>query len=664
MPGRLSRRSGCRLVANALFAALLLAWQNPGEAQEEREHSAAGRYVDGAGSKGSHFVTKQNAETRSIEQARTEEEEQEANCHDRLARAEEVLKKVFGYSKLRGQQANVILALLEGRDAFGVMPTGAGKSICYQLPAILSEDKVAVVVTPLLALMSNQVKALRDRGVKASALFGTLGKKARGQVLDELAGRRFRDSLEGPPLIRLLYVTPELLCTPAFQDDLQDVYRRGYLALVAIDEAHCVSEWGHEFRPSFRRLGYIHEMFPSVPWLALTATATEKVRRDVIESLALNVEDAFRQSFDRPNIRYQVRHKDLLGGERDVLEDMASFISQQPLGCTGIVYCFTKQSCEDLATNLREEFGVLAAPYHAGLNATARAVTLNRWMSGEVKVVCATIAFGMGIDKSNVRFVIHHCVPKTIESYYQETGRAGRDGKDSEALLYYSRNDVGFYRFLQSKAGEDGETPGFEARQTALRQGLKAMERFCVSSGQRQAGSGRGRGGGSECRRIQLLRHFGERGSQAGGSRRDPERCCDVCATPALTRRADTYVYGSISGVGTHGGFPDFYRDGVGGGGPVMLHPERLEALRHALEQAESDRLQEERGFKMPAPSRFLGPSKGDPLAPEAPDVPVAAEKRGRPKRSEDLSNNKRLKGPVNGQTLLSAWVKTSSPTA
>ncbi|KAJ1486987.1 P-loop containing nucleoside triphosphate hydrolase protein [Baffinella frigidus] len=674
----------CRMAAHALFLLLLVAGQDSGGAEKEQDadKESAGIRSTEAWKKMSSM--ERMAETGCFEESEDdvrEKEKQNDVCEAQLARAEAALEKVFGYSKLRGQQANVILALLNGQDAFGVMPTGAGKSICYQLPAILSENKVAVVVTPLLALMSNQVKALRDRGVKASAIFGTLGKKARTAVMDDLMGRLCKDGPEGPPLIRLLYVTPELLCTGAFQEDLQGVYRRGHLALVAIDEAHCVSEWGHEFRPSFRRLGNIHSRFPSVPWLALTATATAKVQKDVIESLSLNVEGAFRQSFDRANIRYQVRHKDVIGDAKQVLEDMASFISKQPRGCTGIIYCFTKQSCEDLAASLREKFGVLAAPYHAGLATEARNNALNDWMSGEVKVVCATIAFGMGIDKADVRFVIHHCVPKSVESYYQETGRAGRDGKDSEALLYFSKKDMGFYRFLQGKQNEDTandvEAEHNEARYTAVKQALRSMERFCMRSDFRRAGSKKGLGGGSECRRAQLLLHFGESQVSAGGVRRNATRCCDVCAQPLLANRADKRledVKADLMGADVGDAF--FYEDAIGGGGPVLLYPERMQALRHALEQAESDRYQaaQEEIKKLPpatdgfvlasssVPSGSL-PSKADyrhaaDVLAASPSRPAGAEKRAAPKAaSPKAAGNKRLKAPVGGQSFLSSWI-------
>lgn len=223
------------------------------------------------------------------------------------------LKRVFGYSSLRGLQAQVINEVLDGRDVFAVMPTGAGKSLCYQLPGIMAKDKVAVVITPLLALMLEQVSTLNGKGVPAAALYSTQGKNNRNTVMNDLFGRVGDGAEEGPPLVRLLYVTPELMCNSVFQTELLRLSSNGAISLFAVDEAHCVSEWGHEFRPSFRKLGMIHTRFPNVPWLALTATASQKVRDDVSDILQLKIKQPLIQSFDRPNVRYQVRHKELIG---------------------------------------------------------------------------------------------------------------------------------------------------------------------------------------------------------------------------------------------------------------------------------------------------------------------------------------------------------------
>jgi bloom syndrome protein len=385
------------------------------------------------------------------------------------ARRERVLAtltRVFGFKSLRGQQENVIMTLLKGSDAFAVMPTGAGKSLCFQLPAAMADSQVTVVVTPLLALMLGQVNSLRARGIPAAAIYGTQGKRERDSVLSDLHGGvpsekvAEDDCPDLAPLMRLLYVTPELLCSNNFQMTLRRLYERGRILMFAIDEAHCVSSWGHEFRPAFRKLGTIHQRFPGVPWLALTATATSLVRKDVTQILQLRVDKIFLQSFDRPNVRYedtcilnnsstshdsmltighhssryQVRHKDLIGTDTNLLSDLACFIAGQPPSCTGIIYCHTKAACDELSSSLAA-LGLRARSYHAGLTPKTRIQVQTEWMSGAITVVCATVAFGMGIDKGNVRFVVHHSVPKSLEAYYQETGRAGRDGADSEVCV-------------------------------------------------------------------------------------------------------------------------------------------------------------------------------------------------------------------------------------
>lgn len=512
----------------------------------------------------------------------------------RRARMKMTLHRVFGFEGLRGQQENVILALLDGDDAFAVMPTGAGKSLCFQLPAVMAENQVTIVVTPLLALMLGQVSSLCGRGIAAAAIYGTQSKRERERVLSDLHGGVPADRTSSDdcpdlaPLMRLLYVTPELLCSNSFQILLRRLYERGRILLFAIDEAHCVSTWGHEFRPAFRKLGAIHRRFPGVPWLALTATATTLVRGDISKILELRTDKVFLQSFDRPNVRYQVRHKELIGHENAVLSDLACFIAGQPSSCTGIVYCQTKAACDELAASLAT-LGLRTRPYHSGLTPKNRIEVQTKWMSGEVTVVCATVAFGMGIDKPDVRFVVHHSVPKSLEAYYQETGRAGRDGVDSEALLYYSDQDVSTHRFMIQKGCEDGYVS--QDRMQTMLSSLEAMSTFCrgdsrnvlrkggqtpddsllddgllfnrghaeegtledlwdTTRGADAEGEGsneeadvplhalRRVGGGLECRRQQLLRYFGER-ARAGGSRGAADRCCDVCCDPKAAKHAD-----------------------------------------------------------------------------------------------------------------------------
>jgi len=293
----------------------------------------------------------------------------------------------------------------------------------YHGGGLLLLHQVTVVVTPLLALMLGQVSSLQQRGIAASAIYGTQGKRERDRVLSDLHGGVPADSVASDdcpdlaPLMRLLYVTPELLCSNTFQLTLRRLYERGRIMMIAIDEAHCVSSWGHEFRPAFRKLGSIHERFPGVPWLALTATATPLVRTDILKILQLRVDKTFMQSFDRPNVRYQVRHKELIGPSSALLSDLACFIAGQPPSCTGIVYCQTKVACDDLASSL-SALGMRARAYHAGLKPKDRIQVQNDWMSGAVTVVCATVAFGMGIDKADVRFVVHHSVPRSFSLYY------------------------------------------------------------------------------------------------------------------------------------------------------------------------------------------------------------------------------------------------------
>jgi ATP-dependent DNA helicase RecQ len=391
------------------------------------------------------------------------------------------LRHVFGYDSFRGEQAQVVAHVAGGGDALVLMPTGGGKSLCYQLPALL-RDGTAIVVSPLIALMQDQVEALRQLGVRAAFLNSS-------QDAAESAATE-RQLLDGA--LDLLYVAPERLLTPRFLSLLD----RARIALFAIDEAHCVSQWGHDFRPEYRQLTTLHERWPQVPRIALTATADAPTRREIVERLSLENARQFVSSFDRPNIRYAVAHK------HDSRRQLLDFLDGHA-GESGIVYCLSRRKVEATAAVLAER-GVAALPYHAGLDASVRAANQRRFLREEGIVMVATIAFGMGIDKPDVRFVAHLDLPKSLEGYYQETGRAGRDGEPAEAWLAYGLGDaVLLQRMIEtSEAGEE--------RKQLERRKLDALVGYCESTG---------------CRRQTLLAYFGEHYPVACGH-------CDNCLQP------------------------------------------------------------------------------------------------------------------------------------
>jgi ATP-dependent DNA helicase RecQ len=391
------------------------------------------------------------------------------------------LRHVFGYDSFRGEQAQVVAHVAGGGDALVLMPTGGGKSLCYQLPALL-RDGTAIVVSPLIALMQDQVEALRQLGVRAAFL------KSSQDAAESAATERQR--LDGA--LDLLYVAPERLLTPRFLSLLD----RARIALFAIDEAHCVSQWGHDFRPEYRQLTTLHERWPQVPRIALTATADAPTRREIVERLSLENARQFVSSFDRPNIRYAVAQK------HDSRRQLLDFLDGHA-GESGIVYCLSRRKVEATAAVLAER-GVAALPYHAGLDASVRAANQRRFLREEGIVMVATIAFGMGIDKPDVRFVAHLDLPKSLEGYYQETGRAGRDGEPAEAWLAYGLGDaVLLQRMIEtSEAGEE--------RKQLERRKLDALVGYCESTG---------------CRRQTLLAYFGEHYPVACGH-------CDNCLQP------------------------------------------------------------------------------------------------------------------------------------
>ena len=401
---------------------------------------------------------------------------------------EQVLHEVFGYPAFRGAQAEIVHHVVAGGDALVLMPTGGGKSLCYQVPAIVrhrSGQGVAIVVSPLIALMHDQVGALHEAGVSAAFLNSTLDADEARQVE--------RDLLSGK--LTLLYAAPERILTPRFMAMLQSLHERGHLSLFAIDEAHCVSQWGHDFREEYLGLSALHEQFPGVPRLALTATADDHTRADIIQRLHLEEARLFVASFDRPNIRYTIAEKD------EPKKQLLRFLRDEHDGDAGVVYCQSRKKVEDTASWLAAE-GLTALPYHAGLDADVRRRHQDRFLREEGVVMVATIAFGMGIDKPDVRFVAHLDLPKNIESYYQETGRAGRDGLPADAWMTYGLADVVNQRRMidESEAGED-----FKRLQ---RTKLDALLALCEAH---------------DCRRVRLLGYFGQDSTPCGN--------CDNCLT-------------------------------------------------------------------------------------------------------------------------------------
>ena len=397
-----------------------------------------------------------------------------------------VLHEVFGYPAFRGAQREIVEHVVAGGDALVLMPTGGGKSLCYQVPAIVRHragQGVAVVVSPLIALMHDQVGALHEAGVNAAFLNSTLdGDETR---------RVERDLLSGT--LTLLYAAPERILTPRFMGMLQSLHERNLLSLFAIDEAHCVSQWGHDFREEYLGLSALHEQFAGVPRIALTATADEHTRADIIQRLQLEAARLFVASFDRPNIRYTIVEKD------EPRKQLLRFLRDEHEGDAGIVYCQSRRKVDETAAWLAEE-GLTALPYHAGLDADVRRRHQDRFLREESVVMVATIAFGMGIDKPDVRFVAHLDLPKNIESYYQETGRGGRDGLPADAWMTYGLADVVNQRRMidESEAGED-----FKRLQRTKLDALLALSEA------------------HDCRRVRLLTYFGQDSVACGN--------CDNC---------------------------------------------------------------------------------------------------------------------------------------
>ncbi|MFN5471769.1 MAG: RecQ family ATP-dependent DNA helicase, partial [Pseudanabaena sp.] len=391
---------------------------------------------------------------------------------------QQTLKQYFGYDSFRAGQREIIEAHLAGRDTLAIMPTGGGKSICFQLPALL-KDGVTIVVSPLIALMQDQVTALKENGIGATFLNSTLSVRE--------ANLRSQAVLDG--VIKLTYVAPERLFAQQFIEFLKIVNQKIGIAGFAIDEAHCVSEWGHDFRPEYRQLRQIRQLYPDVPVIGLTATATERVREDISQQLGMYQPYIHVASFNRTNLYYEVIPKQ--GTEQSYLNLLQQIKRMQG---SGIVYCLSRKRVTEIAERLRED-GIAAIPYHAGLSAKEREENQTRWIRDDVQVMVATIAFGMGINKPDVRFVIHYDLPRNIEGYYQESGRAGRDGEDSHCTLFLGYQDLETIKYLIAQKVDPHSNEPLEAEQRIAYQQLRQVVDYAE---------------GVTCRRAILLRYFGE----------------------------------------------------------------------------------------------------------------------------------------------------------
>jgi ATP-dependent DNA helicase RecQ len=412
-----------------------------------------------------------------------------ASPADTPSAAHAALRDIFGYASFRGPQQAVIDHVVAGGDALVLMPTGGGKSLCYQIPAIVRQRAglgTTIVVSPLIALMHDQVGALHEAGVSAAFLNSTLTQDEAAQIE--------RQMMRGE--LTLLYAAPERVTTPRFLGQLDAMVERGKLSLFAIDEVHCVSQWGHDFRPEYRALTVLHERYPTVPRVGLTATADALTREDIVERLQLEDARAFVSSFDRPNIRYTIIEK------KDATAQLLRFIQSEHDGDAGVVYCQSRKRVEEIAETLCQH-GMDALPYHAGLDARIRQDNQNRFLRDEGVVMVATIAFGMGIDKPDVRFVAHLDMPKNIEAYYQETGRAGRDGDAADAWMAYGLQDVVNQRRMID------ESPAGDAFKQVMRGKLDALLGLAEAT---------------DCRRVRLLAYFGEDSAPCGN--------CDNCLIP------------------------------------------------------------------------------------------------------------------------------------
>ena len=409
---------------------------------------------------------------------------------------QEILRTYWGYPDFRGIQRDIIESISQGKDTLGLMPTGGGKSITFQVPA-LAQDGVCIVITPLIALMKDQVTHLKERGILADAIYAD---KSRREIIQTLENCIFGG-------VKILYVSPERLSTDIFQTKLRHIK----VSFITVDEAHCISQWGHDFRPEYSQLGLLHEKFRGIPVMALTATADKITREDIINQLHLNGR-TFVSSFDRPNLSLSVRQEST---KKEKLKFIYHFIARRPEEA-GIIYCLSRKNTEMVAEALQSH-GINAEAYHAGLSAQQRASVQERFKMDQIEVVCATIAFGMGIDKGNVRWVIHYNMPKSIESFYQEIGRAGRDGAPADTVLFYSIADIITLRSFCEESGQ---------RSVNLEK-LQRMEEYAESR---------------VCRRRILLNYFGETSAKDCGH-------CDVCKNPPRTFDGTVLTQKALSAV-------------------------------------------------------------------------------------------------------------------
>jgi ATP-dependent DNA helicase RecQ len=429
------------------------------------------------------------------------------------SKIEILLKNYFGYDTLRPAQVPVIDSVLSGHDTLAIMPTGGGKSMCYQLPAVMDEGMV-LVISPLIALMHDQVESLKKNGIEAGLL---------NSSINFIEQDRYTKGAENGTL-RILYISPEKLLSGG--GDFLEWMSTLNISLIAIDEAHCVSQWGHDFRPEYSRLSILKEKFPNIPLIALTATADELTREDIVEQLKLTKPNIFISSFDRPNITYNVQPK--ASGD-EAKDQLISFIKSFS-GESGIVYCLSRKSTEEVSQFLTKA-GILSAPFHAGLSQEQKSRTYDLFMQDELQVVCATIAFGMGVDKPDVRFVAHWNMPKSIENYYQETGRAGRDGLPSEALLLYTPGDTATYRHFIDISKPAGDLKKFEIFQKLQYDKLDRLVDFCSTG---------------HCRRRILLQYFNEKIEKDCGN-------CDGCLSPVQKIDGTETAQKIISAIGRTG---------------------------------------------------------------------------------------------------------------